>query len=326
MAMPMRSLTDPPGLNASSFAKIEASGEEPAPRFAAAPHRRLPHQLRNVDRDFRHTATIETSRGHNRHMRRLVASTMALTGALAILLPAGVGGGRARWRRRTPTLATIEASFSPNPGRAHGADVRDAPQRRRRRRPGSRAQVHAPDPRRARGARASNGRPPRVLAGAAAAPGARGCPARSQIGSGSSVIAWREGGRTVTENARVWEFVGPTNGPYRAPDPRRRHQPDPQAGREHGRARRDSAAPTRPRSKRRSRRSPLGPARRTPRSSASRSRRGTRSQPRFSGRGVYGGMGLFVPSPCPLGGYPWSAEFSFAGGATQQATTAIACP
>jgi hypothetical protein len=52
---------------------------------------------------------------------------------------------------------------------------------------------------------------------------------------------------------------------------------------------------------------------------------GNAHQPRFSGRGRYGGMGLFVPSPCPAGGYPWLAELTYADGSTQQATTAIPC-
>ncbi len=250
---------------------------------------------------------------------------MALTGALTVLLAPVVGACPAL-AAEAPTTATIEASFSPNRTGARtaatfgmhisgGEDGVPAPVRKLTLLiPGGLGGPSIEWPTTEGCSRAQLQRR-----------GARGCPARSQIGSGSSVIAWREGGRTVTENARVWEFVGPTNGPYElqilgeGTTPIHRRVVSTVALAALSGIYSASLETTIP---------PIPTRPGAPNASivSFTLTTGNAKQPRFSGRGVYGGMGLFAPSPCPLGGYPWSAEFSFAGGATQQATTAIACP
>jgi hypothetical protein len=44
--------------------------------------------------------------------------------------------------------------------------------------------------------------------------GASGCPAHSQIGTGSALLGWEEGGKIRTATATLSVFVGPTDGPY----------------------------------------------------------------------------------------------------------------
>jgi hypothetical protein len=155
--------------------------------------------------------------------------------------------------------------------------------------------------------------------------GARGCPARSQIGSGSAVVAWREGSRTVTEQTKLWEFVGPTNGPYvlevlgEGTTPIRRRVVSTVSLAALSGTYSASLETLIP---------PIATRPQEPDASllSLSLTTGNAKQPRFSGRGVYGGMGLFVPATCPLGGFPWSAEFTYADGTTQQAAAAIPCP
>jgi len=154
--------------------------------------------------------------------------------------------------------------------------------------------------------------------------GAHGCPARSQMGSGSAQIAWREGGRTVTEKAKLWEFVGPTDGPYElqilgegTTPIRRRVVSTVSLAAISGTysASLETAIPP----------IPTRPGEPNASIVSFSITTGNAKQPRFAGKGLYGGMGLFVPTPCPAGGYPWLAELGYEGGATQQGTTAIPC-
>lgn len=154
--------------------------------------------------------------------------------------------------------------------------------------------------------------------------GARGCPARSQMGAGSALIAWREGGHTVTEKAKLWEFVGPTDGPYElqilgegTTPIRRRVVSTVSLAAISGTysASLETAIPP----------IPTRPGEPNASIVSFSITTGNAHQPRFSGRGIYGGMGLFVPTPCPAGGYPWLAELTYSDGTTQQATTAIPC-
>ncbi len=249
-------------------------------------------------------------------MRRVLATLLALSGALAVLTPSAAGA---------PASATIEAAFSPNQSGARTAATFGVHLS------GEEGGLPAP-------VRKITVLIPAGLSGSSIEwpttegcshahlqrRGARGCPARSQIGSGSAVIAWREGSRTVTERARLWEFVGPTDGPYElqilgegTTPIRRRVVSTVELAALSGiySASLETLVPP----------IPTRPGQPNASIVSFTLTTGNAKQPRFSGGGVYGGMGLFVPSPCPAGGYPWQAEFSFAGGASQLATTAIPC-
>jgi len=154
--------------------------------------------------------------------------------------------------------------------------------------------------------------------------GARGCPARSQIGAGSALIAWREDAHTVTESAKLWEFVGPTNGPYElqilgegTKPIRRRVVSTVSLAAISGTysASLETAIPP----------IPTRPGQPDASIVSFTITTGNARRPRFAGAGLYGGMGLFVPSPCPAGGYPWLADLSYANGSSEQATTATPC-
>ncbi len=159
--------------------------------------------------------------------------------------------------------------------------------------------------------------------------GARGCSPRSQIGAGTVLLDWQEGSRTASERASLKLFTGPTDGepvlellaegeqpirrrvvmvlslslvsaPYSAameanipPIPTRPGQPD---------ASIVSFSVT------------VGPLGR-PRSSHRRPAAGS----------PWGELKVFVPRSCPLGGYPWTAAFTYEGGATQELTRTIPC-
>jgi hypothetical protein len=264
-------------------------------------------------------------------IRVAAAISVALLGVLALI---SLGGGRvsapaaqAAENAGTATVAAIEASFSPNRAGARTATTFGVHL--------SGGQNGIPTPVRRIVVRIPAGLGGANLewpttAGCSRATlqrrGARGCPARSQIGSGSALIAWREGSRTVTESAKLWEFVGPTNGAYQlqilgeGTTPIRRRVVSTVAlaalaGGPYSAALETAvpAIPTRPGE---------------PNASivSFSLTTGNARQPRFSGGGRYGGLGLFVPSPCPAGGYPWAAEFTYADGSTQQATTAASCP
>lgn len=154
--------------------------------------------------------------------------------------------------------------------------------------------------------------------------GARGCPARSEVGRGSAVVAWREGARTVTEHVRLWQFEGPDNGEFKyeilaegtTPIRRRAVMTVPLAALSgiYSAALETLIPPI-----------PTRPGQPDASVLSFSLTTGNAKRPRFSGPGRYGGMGLRVPSPCPAGGYPWAAEFTYADGTTQHVTTATPC-
>ncbi len=155
--------------------------------------------------------------------------------------------------------------------------------------------------------------------------GARGCPKRSQIGAGTALMAWQEGSQTVNERVRLGLFTGPTDGvprlellaegeqpirrrvviyvglslisaPYSAemetiipPIPTRPGQGDASLV--------SFSVTVGPLSK------ALVPQRPSP----------------------WGELELFVPRRCPMGGYPWTVEFTYEGGVTQEVDAAIPC-
>jgi hypothetical protein len=155
--------------------------------------------------------------------------------------------------------------------------------------------------------------------------GANGCPARSQVGSGSVVVAWREGSKTVTEQGKLWEFVGPSNGEYTFEDlgegtsPIRRRIASKVSlaalSGVYSSSLEDAIPPI-----------PTRPGQPDASIVSFSLTTGNAKQPRFSGPGRYGGLGMRVPSPCPAGGYPWSVELTFADGSVQHATTVTPCP
>jgi hypothetical protein len=155
--------------------------------------------------------------------------------------------------------------------------------------------------------------------------GARGCPSRSQIGAGTALLAWQEGARTGTERARLGLFTGPTDGVPRLEllaegmSPIRRRvvlnvglslisapysaemetiiPPIPTLPGQ-GYASLVSFSVT------------VGPS--------SKALISQRPSP-------WGELELFAPRRCPLGGYPWTVEFTYAAGATQAVNAAIPC-
>jgi hypothetical protein len=160
--------------------------------------------------------------------------------------------------------------------------------------------------------------------------GARGCPPRSQIGAGSALAEWREGSSTASELASLQLFIGPTDGEYtlqllaEGQRPLRRRVvitlslfaiSAPYSG---GMEATIPPIPTRPGQPDASVVSfsvTVGPPSHT---AHSRSRRAAEDR--------WGDMGLFVPRSCPAGGFPWTADFTYAGGASQEVTAAVPCP
>jgi hypothetical protein len=152
--------------------------------------------------------------------------------------------------------------------------------------------------------------------------GARGCPPRSQIGSGSAVVGWDEGSRAVTETARVKVFVGPTTGGAgvyafevlaEGRTPLRKRvvlteslyavaAPSPYSASLHARVPPIATRPGEPDASVLSFRMTL--------------------------RRAHGGHGLGerVPARCPAGGYPWAASFGFADGTQQHVSATVPCP
>ncbi|HLI32425.1 MAG TPA: hypothetical protein VKU89_06785 [Solirubrobacteraceae bacterium] len=189
--------------------------------------------------------------------------------------------------------------------------------------------------------------------------GGRACPARSQIGSGSALLGWEEGGRILTARARLSVFVGPTDGPYvlevlgegQPPLPGRIGFTESLAavsapfsssteatipaivtrGGQHASTLEVTLAIG----------APVGAAKATPARAARKrgsDRRALRSAPRQRARlrraagahrrphsGVRGEMKLYLPDACPVGGYTWEAIFGFAGGSTQTVRTQTPC-
>ena len=195
--------------------------------------------------------------------------------------------------------------------------------------------------------------------------GGASCPAHSQIGTGSALLGWEEGGKVITANATLSAFVGPTDGPYvleilgegKPPLPGRIGFTEQLAAVSapfsssteatippiitRGGQRASTleltlaiGAPVGAGREARARRSRTSAARHARPSASRRSARvkaGRRSHPRLRRarhhrRGqVRGEMKLYLPSSCPAGGYTWEADFSFADGSSQDVRTQTPC-
>jgi hypothetical protein len=160
------------------------------------------------------------------------------------------------------------------------------------------------------------------------ADGARGCPAHSEIGTGSASLEWRQGTHARSETARLALFVGPTDGAYtlqllaegRRPIRRRvvirigleaisapfsagLEAPIP-------------SIPTLPGGSEASIVSFALTVGRSTRPAASAGR---------AALARWGEMGLFVPKSCPAGGYPWVADFKYANGEAEEVSGGAPC-
>jgi len=153
--------------------------------------------------------------------------------------------------------------------------------------------------------------------------GARGCPASSRIGAGSSLLEWQEGARTTTAHASLSAFVGPTNGDYQLeilgevtqPIKRRYVITEPEfamsapfsAGLEAS----IPAIKTRP-----------------GQPNASTVEFSLSVGPPSGHIARKGGPGLqfFVPRSCPAGGFPWAEELTYVGGQTEKLAATSPCP
>ncbi len=160
--------------------------------------------------------------------------------------------------------------------------------------------------------------------------GAQGCPPHSQIGVGRALVQWQEGSSTVSEQANLQLFVGPTEGVYtlqllaEGQQPLRRRVvislilfgvTGPYSG---GMEAIVPPLPTRPGLPDASVVSfsvTVGPA-----SRAAAVRGGGAAARRW------GEMELFVPRSCPVGGFPWAADFSYADGSSQEVSAGVPCP
>jgi hypothetical protein len=156
--------------------------------------------------------------------------------------------------------------------------------------------------------------------------GVRGCPASSLIGSGSALLAWKEGTKTVNERATLTAFVGSTNGEYQLqilgegvrPIHRRYVITEPEfamsapysAGLE-------AFVP------------PIPTRAGQPNASVVEFTMtiGARGGGRGRGHGAASpGLGIYVPRSCPSAGFPWTAEITYVGGATQNVAATSPCP
>jgi hypothetical protein len=151
--------------------------------------------------------------------------------------------------------------------------------------------------------------------------GASGCPPRSQIGSGHALMAVRTGAQVTREAATLWAFLGPLEGGQPTiqilgqgytPIERRvafslRLEPD----RAPFWAKLVALVPPIPTI-------PLEPDASAVNFSLTIGTTGRSRKP--------GTIGIFVPSHCPAGGFPWAAEFTYADGSTDNTTATIPCP
>jgi hypothetical protein len=151
--------------------------------------------------------------------------------------------------------------------------------------------------------------------------GARGCPEQSEIGSGHALVEVRAGSQLITEETQLWVFLGPPKnleptfeilGQGRTPVDERVILSG-------------TVLPAKP---------PYGeelvmsiPPIATlpfePDASVSSVSLviGTKSRRPARGSNV-----IIVPSSCPLGGFPFAAEFTYADGSTANALTTALCP
>lgn len=252
-----------------------------------------------------------------RHKAARIAAGAVTLGATVAAVALATGSSRAAVGAVGATVATIEPSFRPNrPGASTALTVKE-------RFAGPEAEGGIPSPLRKEvlhlplGVAESLAWP--VTRGCSRAHllkhGARGCPARSQIGTGSAKVAWRENGTVVTETARMWAFVAPTSGEYaievlgEGTHPVHKRvvvteslfaQGPPYSG---GMTIPVPAITIRP----------GGPE-------VSLLEASLTVGPK---RGAHG-LGIRVPR-CPSGGYPWAAEITFANGSTQELQTTTPC-
>ena len=160
--------------------------------------------------------------------------------------------------------------------------------------------------------------------------GARGCPPHSQIGAGSALVEWQEGSSTVSERANLQLFVGPTEGVYTLQLLAEGQQPlhrrvvislalfaitAPYSAGMEAIIPPLPTLPGQPDASVVSFSVTVGPP---SQAADSRSSRAADSQ--------WGEMELFVPRSCPAGGFPWTADFTYADGSSQEVTTAVPCP
>lgn len=155
--------------------------------------------------------------------------------------------------------------------------------------------------------------------------GARGCPPRSQVGAGTALLAWQEGARTGYEKARLGMFTGPTDGVPRLEllaegiSPIRRRVvmnvalsliSAPYS------AEMETIIPPIPTL-------PGGSDASLVSFSVT---VGPQSKALVSQRpSPWGELELFAPRRCPTGGYPWTVEFTYESGASQEVDAAIPC-
>jgi hypothetical protein len=152
--------------------------------------------------------------------------------------------------------------------------------------------------------------------------GARGCPPHSLIGSGSALLKWPEGGTTVgSEHARLWAFVGPTNGEYALEILGEGAKPV------HRRVvmRVPLAAETGPYSAALEVLVPAIPAFPGERDASIAELNLTLGGTPSAGHRP-SGLGIFVPRTCPEGGFPWEVDFTFTDGTSATAAATIPCP
>ena len=168
--------------------------------------------------------------------------------------------------------------------------------------------------------------------------GAPGCPPHSQIGAGSALVQWQEGSSTAGEQANLQLFVGPTEGVYTLQLLAEGRQPlrrrvvislvlfgvtGPYSA---GMEATVPPLPTRPGLPDASVVNfsvTVGPAARGAGGGA-----GGGGGERGGGAAArrWGEMELFVPRSCPVGGFPWEAEFGYADGSLQEVGAGVPCP
>lgn len=157
--------------------------------------------------------------------------------------------------------------------------------------------------------------------------GAQGCPAHSEIGTGNAQLEWLQDGRTRSESANLALFVGPTDGGYTlqllAEGLRPVHRrvvlwielAAISAPFSAGLEALVPSIPTLPGGSQASIVSFSVTVGRT-------------SRPADGDREAlarWGEMGLFVPKSCPVGGYPWVADFEYANGEAQEVSSGAPC-
>jgi hypothetical protein len=155
--------------------------------------------------------------------------------------------------------------------------------------------------------------------------GARGCPRRSQIGAGSALLAWQEGSLTANERVRLGLFTAPTDGVPRLELLAEGQQPV------HRRVVMNVSLSLISAPYSAVMETIIPPI-------ATRPGQGDASLVSFSVTvgllskalvslrpSPWGELELFAPRRCPVGGYPWTAEFTYQGGATQAVDAAIPC-